>query len=242
MTQRLLIVGAGGHGKVSAEVAMMMNYYREIVFLDDNVSCGSTVLDLPVVGSTAELVKLLREDDGLFVAVGDNYKRRELLRRIRAQGLPVATLCDPSAIVSHFATIAEGTLVMPRVVVNAGARIGAGCILNTGAIVEHDCDVGNFAHLSPAVCIGGGVRVGDTAHLGLGAKVLPRLSIGSGTVVGAGSVVTRDLPSNVVAVGVPARIIRYADSTIQPEYYRAGEARVSGGLVQAESLPRQQAG
>ncbi len=52
------------------------------------------------------------------------------------------------------------------------------------------------------------IVIGDNVWLGGGAIVLPGVTIGANTVVGAGAVVTRDLPANVVAVGNPARVIR----------------------------------
>jgi maltose O-acetyltransferase len=55
------------------------------------------------------------------------------------------------------------------------------------------------------------IAIGDNVWLGGGAIVLPGVTIGENTVVGAGSVVTRDLPANVVAVGNPARVVRFLD-------------------------------
>jgi maltose O-acetyltransferase len=52
------------------------------------------------------------------------------------------------------------------------------------------------------------ITVADNAWLGGGVIVLPGVSIGENTVVGAGAVVTRDLPPNVLAVGNPARVVR----------------------------------
>lgn len=236
MTGRLLIVGAGGHGKVCAELAMM-NYYREIVFVDDEIPAGSTVLDFPVVGKVSELEDLQTEEDEVFVAIGDNRQRREVFRMVAQSSARMATLCEPSAIISPSAVIGRGVLLMPRVVVNACAIVREGSILNTGSIVEHDCEVGAFSHVSPGVCLGGGVRVGEDAHLGLGAIVLPNITVGAGSVVGAGCVVNKDLPADVVAVGVPARIIHNADSIIQSEYYRSREESSARRAVHISPFP-----
>lgn len=56
------------------------------------------------------------------------------------------------------------------------------------------------------------ITIGDNVWLGGGVVVLPGVSIGANSVVGAGTVVTRDLPANVIAVGNPARIVRHLDA------------------------------
>jgi maltose O-acetyltransferase len=56
------------------------------------------------------------------------------------------------------------------------------------------------------------ITIGDKVWIGGGAIMLPGVTIGANTVVGAGAVVTRDLPANVVAVGNPARVVRELDA------------------------------
>ncbi|HKW96871.1 MAG TPA: acetyltransferase [Bryobacteraceae bacterium] len=232
MRGRLAIWGAGGHGKVAAETAMAMGCYREIVFLDDDPgSQGSTVMGLPVIGSSSELA-ILTDPDEVFIAIGDNHQRARAYRRIEVLGLNLALLQHPSAVVSRFTRIGKGTLLMPRAVINPGTRMGVNCIVNTGAIVEHDGVIEDYVHLSPAVTVGGNVFVGEEAHLGIGAIVLPGVHVGRRTVVGAGCVVRHDLPMDVVAVGVPARIIRYGnhdDTSFESRHQRSREASRTGG-------------
>ena len=54
----------------------------------------------------------------------------------------------------------------------------------------------------------GKIIVGNNVHIGVDAIVLPGVTIGDNVVIGAGAVVTRDIPSNCIAVGVPARVIK----------------------------------
>jgi len=68
--------------------------------------------------------------------------------------------------------------------------------------------LGEFSHVSPNATLGGGAVLGAFSQLGLGAVILPGIRVGSRTIVGAGAVVTSDLPDDVVAVGVPARVLR----------------------------------
>ncbi len=68
--------------------------------------------------------------------------------------------------------------------------------------------VGDGAHIAPGARLAGEVVVETCAFVGTGAIILPRLRIGQGAVIGAGAVVTRDVPDNAVVVGNPARNIR----------------------------------
>lgn len=62
------------------------------------------------------------------------------------------------------------------------------------------------------------VHIGKNCWIGAGAVIVPGVSIGDNTVIGAGSVVTKDIPSNVVAVGNPCRVLREI-SDYDREYY-----------------------
>jgi sugar O-acyltransferase (sialic acid O-acetyltransferase NeuD family) len=241
VNKTLLIWGAGGHGKVAADTALAMGSYSRIAFVDDDPKMyGASVLGFDVIGG----MDAIPAGAEVFIAVGDNLHRAQVAARLEALGVRLATLRHPSATISSFASVGEGTLIMPRAVINAGAILGGNCVLNSGAIVEHDCVIDNFVHLSPAACTGGNVHIGEAAHLGIGAIVLPGVSVGARAVVGAGCVVHRNLPENVVAVGVPARIIRrihHADPSIESKHYRAGEKRGPRGSFDAASLARPQA-
>lgn len=64
------------------------------------------------------------------------------------------------------------------------------------------------------------VRIGRNCWLGAGVVVLPGVTIGDNVVIGAGSIVTKDLPSNVVAVGNPCRILREVGEKDRAFYFR----------------------
>ncbi|HAA89965.1 MAG TPA: acetyltransferase [Peptococcaceae bacterium] len=203
--KQLVVIGAGGHGKVVAEVAAAAGY-EVLGFFDDFVK-SSPLQKYPLLGTIAELPR--KADQGVLavVAVGDNRRRRELVAEISGC-VRFATVIHPSAVISETAQIGEGTVVMPHVAVNAGAQIGRHAILNTSCSVDHDCFLGDFVHISPGAVLCGGVRLGAGTHIGAGAVVIPGCQIGSWSVVGAGSTVVSDIPDGVVAVGVPARVSR----------------------------------
>lgn len=206
----LIIFGAGGHGKVVADSAVQAGW-TVMGFVDDMIAPGTPrSLPLPVLGDRDWLYASPQNTCRVALGIGDNYARMALMKVLETANIGLATVMSPFAIVSPFAQIGSGTVIMPGAVVNAGAIIGEGVIVNTGAVVEHDTRVGNYAHLSPNSTLGGGAEVGELAHIALGAIVLPLIHIGNRTILGAGSVATRSIPDDVVALGIPARIHRNA--------------------------------
>jgi acetyltransferase-like isoleucine patch superfamily enzyme len=71
--------------------------------------------------------------------------------------------------------------------------------------VDHDTELGIGVHIMPGATVAGEVVIGDFSSVGSNATVLPRLRIGKDAIVGAGAVVTRDVPDGQVVVGCPAR-------------------------------------
>jgi UDP-N-acetylbacillosamine N-acetyltransferase len=204
----LYIYGASGHGKVVADVALACGLHVQGFIDDAQSSRGRKVLGLPELGGIDWLTSRAQQSKlSVALGIGDNNARQFVAERCRGLDIPLITLIHPSSIISSSATVGAGTVVMPLVVVNADAVVGAGVILNTGAIVEHDCQVADYAHLSPNSVMGGASSLGENSWLGMGAAIIQGVSVGAGSVVGAGGVVIHDLPDNVVAVGIPARIM-----------------------------------
>ncbi len=205
-TPPLIVFGAGGHGKVVADVLARAGQ-AVMGFVDDGVPAGSSVLGLPVLGPTSWL-----RDHPACVALGlgNNVARARIAEYCDKAGLRLVTAIHPSAVIASSARVEAGAVVMALVVVNADAVIERGAILNTASVVEHDCHVGAFAHVSPRAVMAGGCRLGASAQLGVGASMLPGTSIGDDTIVGGGALVARAIPPSVIAIGVPARVRRAA--------------------------------
>ena len=206
MTKRLAILGASGHGKVVAEIALQCGW-SEIVFFDDAWPELSRNGRFDVFGNTAALVKQVRDFDGIHVAIGNNRVRLEKFEIFRSHGATLPTLVHPRSVISKFSSLGDGTVVMAGSVVNADTTISSACILNTGSTVDHDCILGEGVHVSPGVNVAGGVKIGRLSWVGIGAAVIQRISIGSDVLVGAGSVVLSDVPDGIRVAGVPAKPI-----------------------------------
>lgn len=208
--KRVIVVCAGGHGAVVADILQRARAsgaeVMPIGFVDDTPALqGGEVIGLPVLGPVASLAT--HRHDGVVVALGDNRLRRALTDRLLAAGEQLVRAIHPDACVSDSATIGEGAMVSAGAIVLPRAVVGRGVIVNTRASVDHDSVVGDFAHIAPAAALGGTVRIGSETLVAIGAAVASGRIVGARTVVGAGAVVVRDIPDDVVAWGVPARVV-----------------------------------
>ena len=203
---RHIVVGAGGQGRVVLETWRAMDPSAEFLVVDDAAHLhGSEVGGAKVVGAVAELATL---GGDVILALGDNTRRLALAASWTARGVKWGIAVHPSSVVSPTARIGGGTVVLPRAVLHTGARIGEHVIVNTGVIIEHDCVLEDGVSVSPGACMAGRVTIGRAAFVSVGATLAPRVQIGAGSVVGAGAVVVSNLPAGVLAVGVPARVVR----------------------------------
>ena len=198
MSNRLIIVGAGGHGKVIADIALK-NGYTDISFVDDHTT--SECMGFSIIGVTDDIESF---DDGqtdFMIGIGDNEIRKRIAEKY---DVIWATLIHPSAQIATNVTIGTGTVIMAGAIVNVCTTIGEHCIINTGAIVEHDNVVGDYVHISPNVALGGTVSIGEQSHVGIGVSVNNNITICNSCVIGAGAVVVKDITESAVYVGVPA--------------------------------------
>jgi sugar O-acyltransferase (sialic acid O-acetyltransferase NeuD family) len=201
---RLIVVGAGGHGAVAAEAAAEIGRWREILFLDDDESIQS-VLDFTVAGRIEELFTLADEESEVVVAIGDNRRRIELCEKIDRNGVRLAAVIHPTACISKSASISAGSVILSGAIVNARAKVGCACILNTGSTIDHDCVLEDGVHISPGANLGGTVRVGQCAWIGIGSSLREGVTIGRDSIIGAGAAVVSDVGDALTVGGVPAK-------------------------------------
>lgn len=213
MIPELVIVGAGGHARVLAEIVNLSAQYRLVGFTDPEPKLkGQNINGASVLG-TDEILPELRAR-GVETAiigvgsVGDNGTRRSLFEKILHIGFRPAVLVHPAAVISTTVHMGRGTAVMANAIVNANAELGNNAIVNSGAIIEHDCVIGEHVHIASGARLASDVQIGHGSHIGVGASVIQGINIGRESLIGAGAVVVRDIPDHVTVYGVPARIVR----------------------------------
>ena len=204
----LLVIGAGGQGKVVADTAYEHGHWKKIAFLDDRYPELNSLLSCPVLGKIEHAPLFSHEYSDIVVAIGNNLVRVKLIRHFKKIGFSIPIVVHPSAFVSKFAKIGSGSVIFAQGVVNAGAEIGIGCIVNTGATVDHDCSIGDGVHVSPGAHLAGEVKIGSYSWIGIGSAVIQQISIGKNVLIGAGTVITKNIPDDVTVVGVPGKIIK----------------------------------
>ena len=197
--KKLIIIGAGGHGRVVSETAKL-NGYEVIGFLDD-------ADNKTTVGRVVDFIKYIGEAD-FTVAIGNNAVRMKIQSKLIKSGANVASLIHPNATVSESASIGKGSVVMAGAVINAGAVVGEGAIINTCASVDHDCKIGDFSHISVGARICGTVTIGNGTWIGAGTTVINNIRICNECMIGAGAVVIENIDNDGTYVGVPVRKIK----------------------------------
>lgn len=206
--QGIFIFGAGGHGKVVADIVERQGVYRlAAVFDDDPSRHGQPFFGYTVCGGRDALLRLY--DEGLIVAgivaIGDNEKRADMAAWLTEHGIARIVAIHPSAQIGRGVVIGEGSVLMAGCVVNSDTVIGMDAIINTGATVDHDCTIGHAVHIAPGCHLCGCVKVGEGSLIGAGSTVIPGVVIGANVLVGAGSTVLRDIPAGARVAGSPCR-------------------------------------
>lgn len=200
MKENVIIIGAGGHAKVVIDCIESEDRYNVDCVVDD------TYENRKILHFKVEKKEKNYTNHNAIIAIGDAALRKKIASELKANFI---STIHPTAIISKYAKVGQGSQVFATAVINAGATLGQHVIINTGAIIEHDCWIGDFTHISPNTSLGGNVTIGSGTHVGIGASVIQGITIGQNVTIGAGAVVTTDIPDNCTAVGIPAKPIKF---------------------------------
>ena len=206
--KKIVLFGAGGHATVIIDILKAQIEAGASIqikgFLDD--SDKKEWMGYPILGTLSSALEFHDDKTEFIIAIGNNLIR-EMIQRKFSQ-LNFYTAIHPTAVIGTNVFIQDGTVVMPRVVINANSEVGRHVILNTASVVEHDNVINDYVHLSPGATLCGAVEVGAKSHIGANATVIQGISIGEHCLIGAGSTVIDHIPQSSVAVGSPAKVIK----------------------------------
>ena len=180
-------------------------------FIDSNaVKLPSFVTDrgASILGGD-DVIADYKTEASFHLALGGHLMevRKKLIHEIERQELDLISIIHLSGYVAPSATIGKGVSVLVNAIVHTNASVGDFTCVNTGAIVEHDCTVGNNVFLQPNSVLAGSVVVKDNSVLGVGVSVRDGVTIGENCIIGGGAFVSKDIPDNSLAYGVPAKVM-----------------------------------
>ncbi len=207
--KRVLVWGAGGHGKVIVD-ALTASVEWEVagVLDDDEKKRGAEVLGVKIVSFEGGLLEIAKRMDcnSVAIGIGDNYTRHEKFLEVRRAGLSPVNVVHPSAHVSRFVNLGEGVTILAGATINPGTTIEDNVCVNTSASVDHDNYLEMSCHIFPNATLTGGVRIKEFAYVGSGAVIAPNFTVGKYCFVGAGAVVLADVPEGAMVFGMPAKV------------------------------------
>lgn len=202
INNKIIIIGAGGHGRVVADIALNTGSYTYIAFIDDNPFLKKS-MGIDVIDNTDGIPKYIGGYD-FAVAIGDNDIRETFLKNLEVQSASIPALIHPNAVIGKYVTIGSGTVVMAGVIINCESIIRKGCIINTSVIIGHDSVINEYVHVSSGALLGGTVTIGRKTWVGLGACIKNDISICGECIIGAGAVVVKNIVNPGTYIGVPA--------------------------------------
>lgn len=196
----LLLVGGGGHCRACIDVIEAVAIYRIVGVVRPRLSSNEE-MGYPVIGCDDDLPELLQTSKSAVIAVGQIKSpglRIGLFNLLTRLGADLPTIVSPRAYCSKYSSLGIGSLLMHNAVVNAGARIGDNCIVNSQALVEHDVVIDDHCHISTGARVNGGVIIGQGSFVGSGAVIKEGITIGENAIIGAGQIVLRDVAKGAV--------------------------------------------
>jgi sugar O-acyltransferase (sialic acid O-acetyltransferase NeuD family) len=223
---RVIVWGAGGHGKVIVDALLASESCILVGILDDDkTKNGMNVLGVPVSYSSGSLQTFRQtlDFDRVAIGIGDNYIRSNKFQQVKACGLEPMNVIHPSAHISRFVELGVAVTILAGAVVNPGTVIEDNVCVNTAASIDHDNYLETSCHIFPNATLTGGVRVGKFAYVGSGAVVAPNLVVNQYSQVGAGAVVLKDVAEGALVAGVPA--IEIGKQLKRPEQFGAEACR-----------------
>jgi sugar O-acyltransferase (sialic acid O-acetyltransferase NeuD family) len=211
--KNIVIVGAGGFGRevkfLIDEINKSEIKFKILGFYDDNFETGIFVNGIKVLGKISE-INLISEKTGVVFAIGNPLIKEQIISSIKNPNLFFPTLIHPNVIIStDDVTIGHGCIICAGTIITCNIKIEDFTILNLSCTVGHDTTIGKYSSFMPSVNISGEVIIENKVYVGTGAKIINQLTIGENSIIGAGAVVSKDIPKNCTAVGIPAKPIKF---------------------------------
>lgn len=171
--------------------------------LADRLKDFSAIGEAPVI---MQLDEFSPDDNEVYLLGPTTPTRAVLVAELQHRfGIQFTQLVHPTAYVSPLARMGEGVFIGANSVIGPGVYLADHVFVNRGVTIGHDTSIGSFSRIQPGSNLGGLSRIGQGVTVGIGATLIERLVVGDDAFIGAGAVVTTDVSTSVLVVGIPAK-------------------------------------
>jgi sugar O-acyltransferase (sialic acid O-acetyltransferase NeuD family) len=211
--KKIAIIGAGGFGR---EVKMLIDQinavspkYEFIGYYDDGKEKGILINGFPVLGKVSDL-NTVSEEISVALALGNPVYKKNVVGLVENQNISFETLIHPSVLIgADEVSIGKGTVICAGSILTCNISIKDYVTLNLACTIGHDTVLEDFVSLMPGVKVSGEVVLEEAVYVGTGATIINQVTVGKNTTIGAGAVVSKSIPENCTAVGIPAKPIKF---------------------------------
>ncbi len=206
----IIILGAGGLGQeivwLIEEINEEKKKWNLIGYMDSHPAVqNKSFIGYPVIGPYTLVEKY--PNAYYVIAFGDPRLRKRIVENVISNhNIKWANLYSPTVKIHPSHKIGTGVIIGRYTDLTVNCKIGNFVMLNIHVVLGHNVVIGDYSIISPNVTINGGARVGQACSIGANAFIRD-ITIKDNVTVGASSCVVKDIESDCVIAGVPARII-----------------------------------
>lgn len=209
MVKDIYIIGASGFGREVAWMIEELEDWKVAGFIDDNKNIQNTVInDIPVVGKLDFLEKV-NEETYVTIAIGNPKIRKKISEALtKNKNIIFPNIIAKNVRIDKTLELGIGNIICTNNILTTNINIGNFNHINLCCTIGHDAILHSYVTVYPGVNISGNVEIGNVSEIGTGAKIIQGKHISSNVIIGAGSVVVKDIEEEGTYVGVPIRKIK----------------------------------
>lgn len=213
----IVILGAGGFAREVLQTINDINkekgvkQWNVLGYIDENrENHGRIINGVKVLGDFGWLNGQNRSSLNIAFGVGFPSVKKKFFSLCTELGFfNFPNLIHPRAYIGEYVKLGRGNIIQQNTIVMPNAIIHNFVTFNIAVTVGHDTEYDDFCTIAPGTNISGFVKIGQGCDIGTSTAIIPGKKVGEWSIIGAGAVVTKDIPPFCTAVGCPAKPIKY---------------------------------